>query len=533
MKAAWFLRSRQLRWSIRYWVVITGYDINDKSVSNRIYLFYLVIFLALWGLSVLALFTSTTAQILQSFPSLQPALASVKITSLVLLAWWLWKLYSAAQRCPIRFSAEDSVLICTTPTSRPAVVFSWIISEWFTNGIAFWGLAILLGFTLAEISLGRAPTWKDTPLYLGSGFHFLLPVFFTFTGMLAFVWGLGSFRLQKDRELRYLNLVPLGIGILFGPGILLLNSATNLSLSIASPLLVPVMAGGGLADYLPGVLISLAWMVLGGLSLYWASKEINLSRAAQETGALSTGVTSGPIRSPQLSDEMKLKKRLKSGSSPSQLAGWSNEPVILWKQIIRTLRSFSPGNLFDWVVIFGLSLGILVVSDWAARGVLLLFWINRVNERISKDFRADLEIWSLYQSLPFKPARRLFTEVFISAGIVVILGWVAFAFGKFWGAGIIPWQAFILLPFIVAIIAISGSNDILRQIRVENLLTGNIPLPGLLSLLLSVLTTGAIILIFLVFKNIFLSMLVSILISILISAGVLGLYKNSYQKLGR
>jgi hypothetical protein len=164
---------------------------------------------------------------------------------------------------------------------------------------------------------------------------------------------------------------------------------------------------------------------------------------------------------------------------------------------------------------------------------LLLFWINRVNERISKDFRADLEIWSLYQSLPFKPARRLFTEIFISTGTVVLLGWAAFLLGKFWGAGIIPWQTSILLPFIVAIIAISGSNDILRQVRVENLLTGNIPIPGLLSLLLSILSIGLIILIFLTLKNMFLDVVVSMGVSIIIGAGVLGLYKNSYQKLGR
>jgi hypothetical protein len=533
MTAAWFLRSRQLRWSIRYWIAITGYDINDQSFTNRIYSFYLIIFFALWGLSVLALFSSASAQVIQLLAPLQPALFSVKITSLVLFSWFLWKLAAAAFRCPIRFSAEDALLICSTPTPRRAVVFAWIISDWFTSGVLFWGLAILLGFSLTDISLGRAPLWKDAFLYLSSALHLLLPVLLISSGMLALIWALGCFRLNREHERKNLYLVPLILCASFAPGILFSNSQASPLTFLASPLMVPLMAGVRLADYLPGVGISLLWVVLGVVGLFWVSKYINLSRAAQENGILTKEMTSLAMRAPQAVDNKKLNKNSQQANLMIRLAGKPNETAVLWKQLIRSTRTFNFGRAFEWLLIFGLSLGILSVPDWAARSVLIFFWIIRVNDRITKDIRADLEVWVLYQSLPLRPIQRLVNEIAFSGGIIILLGWISFLAKNAWGAIIIPPETSILLPILVILIAVSGAFDVLRQVRIEHLLTGNLPIPSLLSILLPGLTFTAIVFLFFIINNHIIAVTVSVMISLLIISSVLSLYVKSYQKLGR
>ena len=165
--------------------------------------------------------------------------------------------------------------------------------------------------------------------------------------------------------------------------------------------------------------------------------------------------------------------------------------------------------------------------------MLILFWIIKVHERTSEDFRSDLGYWFLFQSLPHKPIPRLITTVIPSVFTATFLGWIAFAICNFAGMRIVPLRLYFVLPFFITIIAIAGVFDVIRQSYAEQLLTGKIPGPGMISVLLSTVSLTLNIVFLLIFRNNLSGLLVVILFSSLICLFLVALCKKSYQWLGR
>jgi hypothetical protein len=89
VRAAWFLRSRQMLLSIRFWLAITGYDSKDESLSNRLLLGYIVVFFGVWGLAVLALITSGVSQGLLMISPTQPVHAAYLVSLAAVTGWSL------------------------------------------------------------------------------------------------------------------------------------------------------------------------------------------------------------------------------------------------------------------------------------------------------------------------------------------------------------------------------------------------------------------------------------------------------------
>ncbi len=62
MQAVHWLRSRQEERELIYWLSIASYDVRDRSVNNRIYLLYLIVFFSIWIFMTLTLFASAGAR---------------------------------------------------------------------------------------------------------------------------------------------------------------------------------------------------------------------------------------------------------------------------------------------------------------------------------------------------------------------------------------------------------------------------------------------------------------------------------------
>lgn len=527
MNAAWFIHGKTLRRDLRFWLAITGYDLNDRSSSNRIYLLYVIVFFSIWGLTVLALITSAVAGFFRSASPDHPITLAVQIASAVTLAWWLWSLFSSAQRSPIHFSADDAALICSTPVSRPAVVFTWLLGEWVKSGLLFWGLGITLGFIRAELSLTAEPTWVNAPLYLSNGMTFWLLTFLLHGGMFTLVWAFGSFRLWEKRELRSPVLVPVACGLLLAPGVLL-GSSSGFLAALAFPVILPLAAGVGLASYLAGFLISLAWAVSGIGLLAWTSRRLNLSRAAQESIA-SPGLLSGGQQAASAS----LKRRLKSGSPPTLLPGGRGAFALVWKQVVRFSRGFSLTTLLDWLFILGLSYGIWVAPDWGSRGIALLFWILRLHDRISEELRTDLGMWFLSLALPVRSDRRLLAELGPAAVLAMLLGWAALGLASLARARAIPLELAILLPALVINLAFSAGFDVLRQTKAEHLMIGAAPSNGILAIVLSGLVVGLSGFLFNFFNGGLVGLGLSLALCAATAYGLRAFAEDSYRELGK
>lgn len=531
MTAAWYLRARQYLATVQWWVSITGYDHDDKSFNNRAYLIYLVLFFGVWGLAVLGLVTSAAAQGLLLLAPDAPVALSAELAVAALLAWWLWSLWGAARHSPLSLTPEDAVLVCLTPISRPAVVFAWLPGAWFTSGVFFWGLAVMLGFAQAEIITGGKDFWRDLHLYLAAGGRFLFPIAVTQFGMLSAAWGLGALRLQGGGVLRSLAWLPLGLAFLLVLNLIFPELQIYLGW-LALPVRLPVLAGAGLGGNLAGWAAALSWAGLGTLGLWLAARRFNLSRAAQETEKASTLAAATLLGDRQLIDSIKLKQRLHSGGRTT-LAAVPGARVLIWKAAVRAARRLSAGVIFEWVLIFLLTLGAALAPDWGSRAIALLFWMARLTERLTEELRADLNLWSIFQSLPLRARPRLVAEAAPTAGLMLLVGWLGLLTAHLTGLSATGWEMAVLLPFAVVSAAYAGMYDTLRQAKSDHLLAGSVPTPGFVAVLLTGLSLAMLIGLVVFFRGSLFGVLPALLAGILAGIGLVSIAERSYTQLGR
>lgn len=476
MNAAWYLRSRQLRASLRFWIAITGYDINERSGSSYGYLVYLILFFSVWGLVVLSLFSSAAAGALQLIAPNTPGPAAVRIAAVPLLGWWLWTLFGAARRSPVRFSSEDAALVCLSPASRPSVIFSWSLSDWLLSAVPFWGLAVVLGFALTEIALGGKDIWENLPVFLANGVRFFLPVLLIHGGLFALMWALGCARLQANIDRRGMIFVPVAIGALL--------AAAVLSGSIPHLPAPPELAPGA---YLVLLGVGLVWLLAGIGLLYAAARRVNLARAAQETEFSSSVMAATMLGNTQTAESIQLKQRLGAGSPPIHLPSGSGPAALTWKQGVQALRGRSLKRAFDWLLIFGLFLGALVAPDWGSRSMVILFLSINVHKKTTERLQNDLSYWPLFQPLPLAPAPRLAAELGPGILLVTLLGWGALALVRLAGLANLPPGLAVLVPLLAFILAGAAAYDVIRQAKAEHLLLGQTQAPGVVAVLLSIL----------------------------------------------
>lgn len=409
----------------------------------------------------------------------QPVRLAALIAGGFLAVWWVWCLWGAARRSPIRFDEDDAALLCSTPVSRRAVAFTRLLGEWFRTGVAFWALAVTLGFARAEIAVGGKPAWADAPLYLADGMQFLLPVLLLQAGMLALVWAFGCLRLVGDRDRRDFPAYPLLVGLALGAGWITSAGAGNVLAALIAPVMSPIFTGAGLSGAFPGLVIALGWVLLGMAALYLSAPRLNLSRAAQETVSVSAASAAAVTGNRQVADNLKLKERLKGGHAPSRLPAGPGAPVLVWKQMIQFTRGLTLGKVYNWVIVFGLSMGLVLAPDWGTRAVAGLFWILQMQERLSEPLRADLRQWFFFRALPLAPNRKLVADILPPAALAVLLGWTASLLAGLVGLPVsYPGYPF-LYPFMVVVVAFAAVFDVLRQARSDQLLIEIAPSPGM------------------------------------------------------
>lgn len=280
MKAIWLVRSRQLMSRMRFLTAIVGYDPYDRSFSHRIYLIYVVIFFSVWGFAMLALIADQVVVVLLQFKGLSPIQASISITVVVLMVDTLLRGYLYARRSPFKFSDEDAMLICQTPVDRRQVALAWLLGDWIPAGLPYWAGVIMLSFACQQMAATEGMVWVDLPIYLLTGFRvasIMVPLHLAFmTSSYAF----GTLRLQGDKELSNLRLIPVAIGA----SLLLLAKFFPTGLQIIlSPMFYPLEAGFGSTSLIAGLVLAIFMASVSLIALYLVSSTLNLSRAAQES----------------------------------------------------------------------------------------------------------------------------------------------------------------------------------------------------------------------------------------------------------
>ena len=478
MRAAWMVRIRQMESEFAFWLALIGYNKRDKSISHRIYLVYAVVFMSIWVFAVFTLFAGSGAGLLKLLNPTNPASAAAWLAFLVLAVWGSISLVRYSRRSPFMFSEDDAYLICQTPIDRRAITLAWFPAGWLESALPFWALAVTLGFSLAELGLAGQPSVMDIPSYVLMGLRALFLFLPLQMGILALLWAEGAIRLQRDinpRWVRWLALILAMVSI----GALVLNIATyglggrldTVWQVIYWPAIYPILAGFGVMEWVPGLITGLTWAVVGLVGLWFASRELNLSRAAQESRHLEAqqeAIRGGAFEQAQA---IAQQERLGMGHPPTKLGGIPGEWALVWKDIAQSLRTFRLTATFSWIYIVVTALGIAFLPGWPPRVLAAAMWCIAVGQAVTIRLRNDLARWSILRQLPFIPSRLVLADLVSPAALCLALTWIAFLPSINQPADVGIFLMVLALPS-TATVALLAAHDVLRQSRVSALMSG-------------------------------------------------------------
>lgn len=465
------LYRRRLVTRLAYWLSALGYNLRDRSSSNRMYLAYFVFFWLVWVVAVFALLGQTLAEWLVRLP-VEPAPLIANLVLLGLVAWGLVQLWDAARRSPFVFTEEDAFLICQTPVSRRRVGLALFFSHFSGVFLPFAAGAVILAFALAEIQVGHERAGFLIQ-YVVNSLRALSIVLVLQAALLAAAWGVGALRL-RGRHLPWLRPVVLALIGLLAAAWAAAPSMPGPWQVLRAPLYYPLQAAFGIggAGWAAGLALGLLLLAAGLAFLAAASPSINLSQAAQETSRRAAVQLARRYSNFDLAETILLRQRLGGAHAPSRLLRSPGAWALLQKDLLQSGRSLGLGQVLPWLWLFGLSVGMFLPLGWLVRLVLAGIWAITLGGLASHRLRSDLARWWVLRSLPLSAAGLLWAELCQPVCLAALLGWVALLLtGVLLPEGLL---AAALLPFLSASAALSAACDILRRSQSRALMSPSI-----------------------------------------------------------
>lgn len=481
MKPVWMVRSRQIAQRLSFWLTLFGYDPHDHSLSHRIYLIYASIFMSLWAFAMLSLAADGTATVLTALGTGSVNQIAAQISLLIFVIWFIFQLWQVSRRSPFIFSEEDAYLICQTSVKRNIVALSWFVGDWLSQALPFWALGVTFGFAMIDSRLGEKVVFGDIFLYAASGLRALSLFFPLHLGLLALLWTLGALRLQGNHERRWLPHLVLIAILLVVIGLLgslkvpeLVKLSAPIWNAVLLPISYPLQAAFSIHPRTDGMLVALGIAVVGLVSLAIASKNLNLSRAAQESSQREKLATAQRYGMVDLAREIKQRERLGIGRDPTRLPAHPGLWVLPWKDILQSRYELGLGQIWNWLILLGTSVGFFLAPDFNSRILILFYWLITVGQRTTSRLRADLTNWWMLRSLPFHAESLLLGELAAPWVLTVAIGWLAIIFGG-GGLGVSRLSTILLIPPVCLILSLISAYDVLRQSNAGMLLNGNVP----------------------------------------------------------
>jgi hypothetical protein len=522
MLALHWLRTRQEAVELSYWLSIVSYKYRDHSVSNRIYLFYLILFFSVWIFVTLTFFASGIELLLIYINPNDPIQAATFLEVLLLGSWCIFSLRQSCKRSPVSFSEQDGLLLCQTPINRSLVPLRWLLMPWIKNAVLFWLIAITLGFSVAEISMSSTHGTINLIEYAGYGIRAWLAILPIHLALFSLQWAVGIYRLQKNINRDWLIWLVMPVMIVFFSFLLISLLDINIPFlvswnSIWKLAIVPLKAGfltGNLfVSLLPGSCFAIAMLAI----LVKVSGTFSLSRAAQETGVETLINTANQYGFSHYAEIVKAQKRLGINHAASKLPSPVGAGSLLWKDILQSQRTFRLSSLFDWFFIFLLMFGFSLLPDFGSQAFLMAIWVIHVGKVSVVRLRSDLSCWSLMRQLPISHKKLIFFDLCPAYLFSVFSSIAGLAMGSIlFNTSIhsLIW----LIPGIVASVVGLAVFDIMRHARSNLLLSGFVPKISALGSFTTLSITAIPLLLL-----IFLPRLIGISGSILVSLG-LGYY---------
>jgi hypothetical protein len=210
----WLLFRRRSFSRLSYWCLVLGYDFRDRSLTNRFYFVYFILFWLVWAVAVFALLGHTLAGFFVTLSAASPADTIILLGAWAFALWGLDQFSQVTGRSPFVFSEPDAFLLCQAPVDRRSVGAAWFLLDWFVMALPFAAASVLFSFTLQDYALPAAFNILDLLGYFSASLRALAVILPLQMGLQAALWGLGAWRLRRDRSpakltwLRLLVLIP-------------------------------------------------------------------------------------------------------------------------------------------------------------------------------------------------------------------------------------------------------------------------------------------------------------------------------------
>jgi hypothetical protein len=339
-------------------------------------------------------------------------------------------------------------------------------------------MMVTLGFSLAEIGLHGKASYLDIPSYVLMGLRALFLFIPVQLGVLALLWAAGAARLQRDVDLSWLRWAALILALVL-LGALALNLAVHglggnldpLWKALYWPVYFPLMAAFGQAHWAPGLVSGLAWALVGLAALWYTSKELNLSRAAQESRGLAAQQQAMRFGDFDKAQAIAQQRRLGMGHAPSRLKERPGERVMAWKDAVQSMRTFRLTSVFPWFYVWTAALGIALLPGWAPRALAAIIWCIAAGQAATKRLRSDLARWSLLRQLPFKASQLLIADLVSPWLLCLLVTWLGLLPAAILSGSLGVVLMVVALP-VTASVVLLAAHDILRQCQVSTLMAG-------------------------------------------------------------
>ncbi len=534
MKAVNWLRSRQEEREISYWLALVSYENSDHSFNNRIYLLYLILFFSVWIFVTLTFFANGGAIFLEMVNFDSPEKVVILIELIVLAGWSLYSIYQGLRRSPVSFSEEDGILISQTPIPRSQIVIRWLLMPWLKNAIVFWVVAVILGFSLAEVILPGAMSSGRIIEYLGFGIRTWLAILPIHLLLFVFHWVVGVVRLSVNHKMNKVIWIVLPtLLFLYGSLIVLhagkISTAIPLINSIINILIAPFM--NGVTPDFNWLLWFSVWILVffSLMFLYQLSARFSLNRAVQETSKNELIKTAMQYGFTEVAESEKAQRRLGVERKPSRFSSKPGAKMLLWKDLVQSSRTFGVGNLFGWLQIFLLFLVIPILPDNGSRGIVLVYWIFQLGQIAVKRIRKDLSLWPLIRQLPIKARHLLVYDLACSYLLAVVMSMSGYLVGTVF-SGVAIAGFVLLIPGLIAAVYFMAVYDVIRRSKSALLLNGTVPELSAGGILLGIVFAGVPLVLFTIISNLW-GMGLSLLIIIGAAFLAFTMAENAYRNI--
>lgn len=487
------LRSRQENAELRYWLSITAYDTRDRSLTNRLYFGYLLLFFSIWVFIVLLFLAQGGSILLRMINPANPTQAALVLTVIILSGFGLIHLVACVRRSPLSFSEEDAHLLCQQPFNPRQLVLRWLPLSWFGSAVFFALTFLWIGFSLAEASFATQMMSQFLPQYAWMGIRLVLiglpnHLILFVVGWISGVWALARRKKPSALILPVIaGLLLIGVAALTLTALISTTPPEWISQS-AQVLLSPILAGFDAGSLrLPAALVIYLIAIGVGLILLSASSShFSASRAAVETQLANTIQNLTRYGQSASVENIRLKHRLGLGRTTKWQPAWTGISALVWKDVLQSWRARTLGKFWNLLLLTSTMLSLTLSPTLSLRLLSLVIWSYTLSQLTVYRLRTDLSLWSVIRQLPI-PLVRVF-----SADTVGALG-LSFIFslgGLLLGNLIAPssdWRLLLLLPGMLAAVTAMTAYDLLRKCRSENLSAGVVGDYGLLGMVLAAL----------------------------------------------